>query len=187
LTSNHPQVSSFLFGTRLTNISRQMRHRDVDEAVQSVSHLVDDWSGGTRISASLETFNQDWSRRVMGQGAITLLITDGLDQNPDGALGIHMDRLHKSTAVLLWLNPLLRFDGFAPKSHSVRTMIQHVDHFLPIHSLQAMTDLTASLAKMQTQRDAKLAEWQAAARRANLAADLVLAHAGYAQEKEHTV
>ena len=164
-----------------------MRHRDVDEAVQSVSHLVDDWSGGTRISASLETFNHRWSRRVMGQGAITLLITDGLDRNPDDALGIHMERLHKSTATLLWLNPLLRFDGFAPKSHSVRTMIQHVDHFLPIHSLQAMTDLTTSLAKMQTQRDAKLADWQAAARRANLAADLVLAHAGYAQEKEHTV
>ncbi|HAE08711.1 MAG TPA: VWA domain-containing protein, partial [Alphaproteobacteria bacterium] len=157
LTRNHPQVSSFLFGTRLTNISRQMRHRDVDEAVQSVSHLVDDWSGGTRISASLETFNHRWSRRVMGQGAITLLITDGLDRNPDDALGIHMERLHKSTATLLWLNPLLRFDGFAPKSHSVRTMIQHVDHFLPIHSLRAMTDLTASLAKVQTQRDAKLA------------------------------
>jgi len=189
LTRNHPQVSSFLFGTRLTNISRQMRHRDVDEAVQSVSHLVDDWSGGTRISASLETFNHRWSRRVMGQGAITLLITDGLDRNPDDALGIHMERLHKSTATLLWLNPLLRFDGFAPKSHSVRTMIQHVDHFLPIHSLQAMTDLTASLAKMQTQRDAKLAEWQAAARRASLAADLVPAYAqesAYAQEKGHT-
>ena len=140
LTSCHPQVSSFLFGTRLTNISRQMRHRDVDEAVQSVSHLVDDWSGGTRITASLEKFNQDWSRRVMGQGAITLLITDGLDRKKDDALGMHMERLHKSTAALLWLNPLLRFDGFAPKSHSVRTMIQHVDHLLPIHSLQAMTD-----------------------------------------------
>ena len=189
LTRNHPQVSSFLFGTRLTNISRQMRHRDVDEAVQSVSHLVDDWSGGTRISASLETFNQDWSRRVMGQGAITLLITDGLDRNRDDALGIHMKRLHKSTAALLWLNPLLRFEGFAPKSHSVRTMIQHVDHFLPIHSLQAMTDLTASLAKMQTRRDTKLAEWQAAARRVSLAADLAPAHAkepGYAKERGHT-
>ena len=166
-----------------------MRHRDVDEAVQSVSDLVDDWSGGTRISASLEKFNKDWSRRVMGQGAITLLITDGLDRSRDDALGIHMERLHKTTAAMLWLNPLLRFDGFAPKSHSVRTMIQHVDHFLPRHSLQAMTDLTASLAKMKTRRDTKLAEWQAAARRASLAAGLVPAHVqepGYAQEKGHT-
>jgi hypothetical protein len=100
-----------------------------------------------------------------------------------------MKRLHKSTAALLWLNPLLRFDGFAPKSHSVRTMIQHVDHFLPIHSLQAMTDLTASLAKMQTRRDTKLAEWQAAARRASLDKNLAPAHAkeqGYAQERGHT-
>jgi hypothetical protein len=100
-----------------------------------------------------------------------------------------MDRLHKSAAALLWLNPLLRFDGFSPKSRSVRTMIQHVDHFLPIHSLQAVTDLTASLATMQTQRDAKLAEWQAAARRVSLAADLAPAHAkepGYAQERGDT-
>ena len=180
LTRNHPAVSSFLFGTRLTNISRQMQNRDVDEAVQAVSHLVEDWSGGTRISGCLEQFNQDWSRRVMGQGAITLLITDGLDRTADPAFGTHMARLHKSTSALVWLNPLLRFDGFAPKAQSVRMMIQHVDHFLPIHSLQAMRDLTTSLAKIQNQRDARLTEWQNAARRAGFTDRAV---PSYAQEK----
>jgi len=180
LTRSHPAVSSFLFGTRLTNISRQMQNRDVDEAVQAVSHLVEDWSGGTRISSCLKQFNQEWSRRVMGQGAITLLITDGLDRTTDPGFGTHMARLHKSTSALVWLNPLLRFDGFAPKAHSVKMMIQHVDHFLPIHSLQAMSDLTASLATIQNQRDVRLSEWQDAARRAGFTDRTVLS---YTQEK----
>ena len=159
LTSNHPQVSSFLFGTRLTNISRQMRHRDVDEAVQSVSHLVDDWAGGTRISASLEAFNQDWSRRVMGQGAITLLITDGLDRNRDDALGTHMKRLHKSTAALLWLNPLLRFDGFRPKSQGIQAILPSVDEFRPVHNLSSLEDLIGALNRPGGPRKQGVQEW----------------------------
>ncbi len=109
-----------------------------------------------------------------------LLITDGLDRTADPAFGTHMARLHKSTSALVWLNPLLRFDGFAPKAQSVRMMIQHVDHFLPIHSLQAMRDLTTSLAKIQNQRDARLTEWQDAARRAGFTDR---AAPSYAQEK----
>ena len=123
LTQHQPSVHAFLFGTHLTNITRLMRYRDVDEAVQAVSKQVDDWSGGTLIGQSLQRFNRDWSRRVMAEGASVIIITDGLDRGPDEdrsalqKLHFEMERLHKSAYSLIWLNPLLRFDGFAPKSH----------------------------------------------------------------------
>ncbi len=146
LTQRRGTVHSFLFGTRLTNISRQMRDRDPDAALRNVSSLVEDWSGGTRISGAIASFNRDWSRRVLGQGAVVLLITDGLDRDSDSHLGFEMERLHKSCARLIWLNPLLRFDGFEPRSIGIQTILPHVDAFVPIHSLESMGDLADVLA-----------------------------------------
>ena len=145
LTRRRGIVHSFLFGTRLTNISRQMRGRDPDAALRNVSSLVDDWSGGTRISSAIATFNRDWSRRVLGQGAVVLLITDGLDRDSDSNLAFEIERLQKSCARLIWLNPLLRFDGFEPRSAGIQQILPHVDAFVPIHSLSSMDDLAGVL------------------------------------------
>jgi len=148
LTNDRDRVYSFLFGTRLTNITRQLRHRDVDVAVDLASKAVPDWSGGTRIGHCLGEFNKRWSRRVLSQGAIVLLITDGLDR--EGAEGIaeEMDRLHKSCRRLIWLNPLLRFDGYEPKAQGSKVMIKHVDEFRSIHNLQSMQELADALSAM---------------------------------------
>jgi hypothetical protein len=142
LTQRRGTVHSFLFGTRLTNVTRQMKDRDPDAALRAVSRYVEDWSGGTRISSALQCFNRDWSRRVLGQGAVVLLITDGLDRDEDGDLAFEIDRLHRSCSQLLWLNPLLRFDGFEPRSGGVQTMLPHVDGFLPAHSLDSIRQLS---------------------------------------------
>jgi uncharacterized protein len=144
VTNDRDRVQAFLFGTRLTNVTRQLRHRDAEVAFQMVSHIVPDWSGGTRIGEALDAFNRLWARRVLAQGAIVLLITDGLDR--DGARGLadNMDRLHRSCRRLIWLNPLLRWSGFEPKSQGIRAMLPHVDDFRPVHnlaSLRALVDL----------------------------------------------
>jgi uncharacterized protein with von Willebrand factor type A (vWA) domain len=149
LTNDRDRVHSFLFGTRLTNITRQLRHRDVDLAVEGVAKAVPDWSGGTRIGHCLREFNRRWSRRVLGQGAVMLMITDGLDR--EGAEGIEeqMERLHKSCRRLIWLNPLLRFDRYEPRAQGSRVMIKHVDDFRPIHNLQSMQDLAVALSAIR--------------------------------------
>ena len=144
VTNDRDRVHVFLFGTRLSNVTRQLRHRDAEVAFQMVSHVVPDWSGGTRIGEALDSFNRFWARRVLAQGAIVLLITDGLDR--DGARGLaeNMDRLHRSCRRLIWLNPLLRWAGFEPKSQGIRAMLPHVDDFRPVHnlaSLRALVDL----------------------------------------------
>ncbi|GIR33595.1 MAG: hypothetical protein CM15mP46_5900 [Alphaproteobacteria bacterium] len=149
-----------------------MRYRDVDEAVQAVSKQVDDWSGGTLIGHNLQRFNREWSRRVMAEGASVIIITDGLDCGPDEyssalqKLYFEIERLHKSAYSLIWLNPLLRFDGFEPKSQSIRTMLPHVDHFLPMHSLQSIYDLADRLQAIGRRRSRDLTIWQALAREA---------------------
>ena len=145
LTQRRGNVHSFLFGTRLSNVTRQMKDRDADAALRAISTYVEDWSGGTRISGALQNFNRDWSRRVLGQGAIVLLITDGLDRDESGDLAFEIDRLHRSCSKLIWLNPLLRFDGFEPRSGGVKTMLPHVDAFLPIHSLESIRKLSGIL------------------------------------------
>jgi uncharacterized protein with von Willebrand factor type A (vWA) domain len=147
VTNDRDRVSVFLFGTRLSNVTRQLRHRDPEVAFQMVSQVVPDWSGGTRIGEALDAFNHRWARRVLAQGAIVLLITDGLDR--DGARGLahNMDRLHRSCRRLIWLNPLLRWAGFEPKSQGIRAMLPHVDDFRPVHnlaSLRALVDLLSS-------------------------------------------
>jgi uncharacterized protein with von Willebrand factor type A (vWA) domain len=139
------RVSTFLFGTRLTNVSRALKHRDPDEALAACSAEAKDWSGGTRIGACLHAFNRDWSRRVLGQGAIVLLFTDGLEREGIEQLTVEMRRLHLSCRRLIWLNPLLRFDGFAAKAGGLRAMLPEVDEFRPIHSLASMGELVRAL------------------------------------------
>ncbi len=145
LTENRRRVHTFLFGTRLTNVTRQLRSRDPDVALEACSQAVNDWSGGTRIGATLHEFNKLWSRRVLGQGAIVLLITDGLERDADEFLEPEIDRLHRSCRRLIWLNPLLRFDGFRAAARGIRTMLPHVDEFRPVHSLDALAGLCEAL------------------------------------------
>ncbi|WP_159586584.1 vWA domain-containing protein [Chelativorans xinjiangense] len=145
LTEKRRRVHSFVFGTRLTNLTRQLRHRDPDEALAECANAVPDWSGGTRIGEALLTFNRLWSRRVLGQGATVLLITDGLERDDIETLSHEMERLHKSCRRLIWLNPLLRFEGFEARARGVRAMLPHVDEFRPVHTLEALEDLCRAL------------------------------------------
>jgi uncharacterized protein len=151
VTNDRDRVHVFLFGTRLSNITRQLRHRDPEVAFQMVAHIVPDWSGGTRIGEALEQFNRLWAKRVLAQGAIVLLITDGLDRprEQDGVrvLSQNMDRLHRSSRRLIWLNPLLRWAGFEPKSQGIRAMLPHVDEFRTVHNLASLRDLVGLLSR----------------------------------------
>src|SRR5436305_11188168 len=145
ITDARKRVSVFLFGTRLTNVTRALRQRDPDEALASCSASVEDWAGGTRIATSLHTFNKLWARRVLGQGAIVLLISDGLEREADNKLAFEMDRLHRSCRRLIWLNPLLRFGGFEAKALGIKMMLPHVDEFRPVHNLSSIEGLIAAL------------------------------------------
>ncbi len=145
LANDRERVSSFVFGTRLTNITRQLRQRDVDLALGKVGASVQDWSGGTRIGHCLHGFNQTWSRRVLGQGAVVLLITDGLDRDAGDGLEREMERLHKSCRRLIWLNPLLRFDAYAPLAMGAKAMIRHVDELRTVHNLESLQQLADAL------------------------------------------
>ncbi len=145
VTDARKRVHSFLFGTRLTNVTRALKAKDPDEALAACSASVVDWSGGTRIATSLHHFNKLWARRVLAQGAIVLLITDGLERDPDDRLGFEIDRLHRSSRRLIWLNPLLRFDGFEAKAKGIRAMLPHVDEFRPIHNLDSIAGLCGAL------------------------------------------
>jgi uncharacterized protein with von Willebrand factor type A (vWA) domain len=154
-TNDRDRVSVFLFGTRLTNITRQLRHRDPEVAFQMLAHGVPDWSGGTRIGESIDRFNRDWGRRVLGQEAIVLLITDGLDREGARGLDEAMARLHRSCRRLIWLNPLLRWSGYEPKSQGARAMMPHVDEFRPVHNLNALRDLITALSRDRSRRNAE--------------------------------
>lgn len=141
------RVSVLLFGTRLTPIWRELRHRDVDVALDRVAGRVEDWAGGTRIGACLQDFNRLWSRRLLGQNASLLLLTDGLDREGGAGLATQMERLHKSCRQLIWLNPLLRYEGFEPRAAGILAMRPHVDLFLPAHNLESLADLARVLAR----------------------------------------
>jgi uncharacterized protein len=141
------KVHAFTFGTRLTNITRHLDHRDVDASLAAAGAEAQDWEGGTRIGECLHAFNRDWSRRVMGQGAVVLLITDGLDRDDPDALGREMERLHLSARRLIWLNPLLRWDGFAPKARGIMAMLPHVDSFRAGHSIASLEELAQVISR----------------------------------------
>jgi len=162
VTNDRDRVHTFLFGTRLTTITRHLRHKDVDVALDRVAGAVEDWSGGTRIGQCLAEFNRRWSRRVLGQGAVVLLITDGLDRDGGIGIGQEMDRLHKSCRRLIWLNPLLRYQGFAPKSQGMRAILPHVDEFRPVHSLASLAELVVALSRPGARRLEAAAAWREA-------------------------
>jgi len=141
------QVHAFTFGTQLTNVTRHLKARDVDAALQATGVQAQDWEGGTRIAGCLHCFNKDWSRRVMGQGAVVLLISDGLDRDPDYDLGLEMRRLGLTARQLIWLNPLLRFDGFAPKALGIAQMLPHVTSLRAAHNIASLQGLAAALTR----------------------------------------
>lgn len=159
LTEERRRVETFLFGTRLTRVTRALRARDIDAALADVSAAVPDWSGGTRIGASLHAFNRVWSRRVLGQGAIVLLFTDGLEREGVEELGFEMERLHKSCRRLVWLNPLLRYDRFEPRAAGIRAMLPHVDEFRPVHHLASLQDLADALSRPAMRMDIDPRVW----------------------------
>jgi uncharacterized protein with von Willebrand factor type A (vWA) domain len=147
LTRRHLKVHTFTFGTRLTNITRCLRHRDPDVALRMADAQVHDWKGGTRIASSLDEFNRRWARRVLGANAAVLLVSDGLERDDNGHLAQAAAQLHRNAHELVWLNPLLRFDGFEPRAAGVRAMLPHVDRFLPVHNLASLADLARALHK----------------------------------------
>ncbi len=152
ITNDRDRVHTFLFGTRLTNVTRHLRQKDVDVALSKVAEAVEDWSGGTRIGITIEEFNRFWSRRVLGQGALVLLITDGLDRDAGEGLDEEMERLHKSCRRLIWLNPLLRWEGFQPRALGIRAILPHVDEFRPVHNLESLGALVEVLSKPAPRR-----------------------------------
>ena len=145
ITSDRDRVTSFVFGTRLTNVTRHLKHRDIDVAMNAVMAMIADWAGGTRIGQCLAEFNLRWSRRVLGQNATVLMISDGLDGDIGAGLAPEMERLHKSCRQLIWLNPLLRYEGFEARPAGIRAMLPHVDAFLPGHNINSLVDLAATL------------------------------------------
>jgi uncharacterized protein with von Willebrand factor type A (vWA) domain len=160
ITNDRDRVFCFTFGTRLSNVTRALRNRDIDIALQKASTQVEDWSGGTRIGQALHEFNNRWSRRVLGQGAVVLLITDGLDREGAAGLAEEMERLHKSCARLIWLNPLLRYGGYEPKSQGNKAILPHVDEFRPVHNLESLGGLIAALDLKTHATDKRLTNWQ---------------------------
>jgi len=163
ITNDRDRVHTFVFGTRLTNVTRHLRHKDVDEALDRVSEAVEDWSGGTRIGATVHDFNMHWSRRVLGQGAVVILITDGLDRDAGEGLAEEVERLHKSCRRLIWLNPLLRYDGYQPKSLGARAILPHVDDFRTVHNLTSLEALTEALGRLGKRRADGIANFAEAA------------------------
>ena len=139
------QISVFTFGTRLSNVTRALQHRDPDIALSTIGAAATDWEGGTIIGSSLKQFNHDWARRVLGRDTAVLLITDGLERGDATVLGHEMQRLHLFCRQLIWLNPLLRWDGFTPRASGIKAILPHVDSFRACHSLASLADLANAL------------------------------------------
>ena len=145
LTRRYLNVHTLVFGTRLTNITRSLKNRDPDVALLQADLLVHDWKGGTRIASCLDEFNRCWARRLLGSNAAVLLMTDGLDRDEHGDLAHAAGQLRRMAHQIIWLNPLLRFDGFEPRAAGVRALLPNVDRFLPVHNLASLADLARAL------------------------------------------
>ena len=138
-------LHAFTFGTRLTNITRHLRQSDPDAALSAAGSEAKDWEGGTRIGDCLRAYNRDWHRRIAGQGAIVLLISDGLESGDPEILADEADRLRRSSRRFVWINPLLRWEGFAPKAAGVRALLPHVDCFRSAHNIASLADLAEAV------------------------------------------
>jgi uncharacterized protein with von Willebrand factor type A (vWA) domain len=159
LAADRGRVTSFVFATRLTNVTRHLREKDVDVALERISEAVSDWSGGTRIGSCLSAFNRVWSRRVLAQGAVILLITDGLDRDAGEGLGDQVERMHKSCRRLIWLNPLLRYEDFEPRSLGMRAILPHVDDFRSVHNLSSLEELAGALSHVVARHEEGVSQW----------------------------
>jgi uncharacterized protein with von Willebrand factor type A (vWA) domain len=148
----HQSVEAFVFSTRLTRITRQLCGHDVEQALGDVSAMVSDWSGGTRIGEALKSFNFAWGRRVLGQGAVVLLISDGWDRGDADLLQTEISRLQRSCHRLIWLNPLLGSDQYEPLTRGMRTALPYIDDFLPVHNLASLEDLAQHLERIDRSR-----------------------------------
>ena len=149
LTNASERIHTFVFGTRLTNVTRLLRDQDVDRAMERVGETVLDWYGGTRIGAALRAFNVHWSRRLLAEGAVVLLVTDGLDREGASGIALEARRLRKSCRRLIWLNPLLRFEEFAPRAAGIRALLPEVDEHRPVHNLASVQELARALGRSQ--------------------------------------
>lgn len=145
-------VEAFVFSTRLTRITRQLRNKDVDQAMRQISKAVPDWSGGTRIGEALKRFNFDWGRRVLGRGAVVLVISDGWDRGEPELLAQEMHRLQRSCYRLIWLNPLLGSPRYEPLTRGIQAAMPYIDDFLPVHNLVSLEELAAHLAQVSARR-----------------------------------
>jgi uncharacterized protein with von Willebrand factor type A (vWA) domain len=146
LASRNRFVHVFVFGTRLTNITRWLRNSDVDVALRRLSFQVADWDGGTRIADSLHRFNREWGRRVLAGNASVVLLSDGFERDSNNLLEFEMQRLKRSCRELIWMNPMLRYEKFEAKASGIRAMLPHVDRFVPAHNLESITELGRLLA-----------------------------------------
>ena len=145
LTRRYLKVHTLTFGTRLTNITRSLRHRDPDHALELAAAQVQDWKGGTRIASCLDDFNRHWARRLLGANAALLFVSDGLDRDDHGELTRAAAQLRLFAREIVWLNPLLRFEKFEPRAGGVRALLPFVDRFLPVHNLASLADLATAL------------------------------------------
>ena len=150
LSSRRQTVHSFVFGTRLTNISHRLADKDVDRALAKVSTEVKDWDGGTRIADSLKRFNVDWGRRVLAGNSVVLLLSDGLERDTESDLGFQTERLQRSCGQLIWMNPMLRYSEFEAKAIGIKAMLPHVDLFLPAHNVASLMQLAQVLTRAST-------------------------------------
>jgi uncharacterized protein with von Willebrand factor type A (vWA) domain len=146
------QVEAFVFSTQLTRITRQLRNKEIDRALEEVSYEVSDWSGGTRIGDSLKTFNFEWGRRVLGRGAIVLLISDGWDRGEPDLLRQEIGRLQRSCHRLIWLNPLLGSTEYEPLTRGMQASLPYIDDFLPVHNLASLEDLALHLQNLTAEK-----------------------------------
>jgi uncharacterized protein with von Willebrand factor type A (vWA) domain len=152
VTRSLRRVECFVFGTRLTRITDELRLRNIDRAVDSAAREVVDWAGGTRIGASLHSFNRRWARRVLGRGAVVLLISDGWEQGEPGTLAHEMRFLQHRCHRLIWLNPLLGRATYRPLVSGMREALHYVDDFMPIHNLQSLSELAAHIEQLDGRR-----------------------------------
>jgi uncharacterized protein len=142
---NAGRAEAFVFATRLTRITRALQRRDVDAALAQVSARVVDWSGGTRIGECLHVFNRDWARRVLGRGAVVLVISDAWDRGDPELFAREVSRLRKSCHRLIWLNPLIATTGYEPRTRGLIAALPFIDDFLPAHNLASLEDLARHL------------------------------------------
>jgi uncharacterized protein with von Willebrand factor type A (vWA) domain len=142
------KVEAFVFSTRLTRITHHLKNRDIDTALDEATLSIHDWAGGTRIGESLKTFNYEWGRRVLGQGAIVLLISDGWDRGDIDLLEQEMNRLQLSCHRLIWLNPLLGAENYEPLTRGIQTALPYIDDFLPVHNLKSLEQLGVLLERL---------------------------------------